>query len=44
MLTEIYLENPPNYIKKWIKENYKSQVNYLCFTAEETGSTIKMCQ
>jgi hypothetical protein len=27
---------------KWIQENYKPAVNYLCFTAEEAGSTIKM--
>ena len=42
MSTEIYLGNPPENIKKWIKENYKSKVNYLCFTAEEAGSTVKM--
>ena len=43
MATEIYLGNPPENIKKWIKENYKSTTpNYLCFTAEEAGSTITM--
>jgi hypothetical protein len=29
-------------VVKWIQENYKPAVNYLCFTAEEAGSTIKM--
>ena len=40
MAIKIYLGNPPENIKKWIKENYKPKVNYLCFTAEQAGSTI----
>jgi hypothetical protein len=42
MATKIYLGLPPPNIVKWIKDNYKPQVNYLCFTAEQVNSTVRM--
>ena len=48
MATQIYLGYPPEHIKKWIKEEaerkYQEMLKTpLTFTAEEAGSTIKMC-
>jgi hypothetical protein len=43
MATKIYLGNPPPKIKEWIIKNHKPATpNYLCFTAEEANSTVKM--
>ena len=42
-MTEIYLGNPPENIKKWIKENYKSKKNVpLHFTANEPNSSVSL--
>jgi hypothetical protein len=46
MATQIYLGNPPENIKKWIKENYKPAVDMtkvpLTFTAEEAGAKLSL--
>ena len=43
MATQIYLGNPPENIKKWIKENYKSKKNVpLHFTANEPESSVSL--
>jgi hypothetical protein len=49
MATKIYLGYPPENIKKWIKAEAERKKQErlkapLCFTAEEAGSTIKMCK
>jgi hypothetical protein len=44
MATSIYLGNPPENIKKWIKENYKPDMTKvpLHFTANEDGSSVSL--
>ena len=41
-MTKIYIGNPPEHIKQWIKEHSKPQLTELCFTAEEANSSVKL--
>ena len=42
MGTQIFLGNPPANVEQWIKNNYGSKCDALCFTAEEAGSTVSL--
>ena len=41
-MTELYLGEPPTYIKQWIIEHSKPKMTPLCFTAEEDGSEVSL--
>ena len=42
MGTQIFLGNPPAKVEQWIKNNYRSGCDALCFTSKYNQSTIKL--
>ena len=42
MGTQIFLGNPPANVEQWIKNNYRSGCDALCFTAKYNQSTIQL--
>ena len=42
MGTQIFLGNPPANVEQWIKNNYRSGCNALCFTAKYNQATLRL--
>ena len=42
MGTQIFLGNPPANVQQWIKNNYKSGCDALCFTAKYNQATLRV--
>ena len=42
MGTQIFLGNPPANVEQWIKNNYRSGCDALCFTAKYNQATLRV--